>query len=58
MFLIFAGDDYYPLGGWRDYKGDAPTLESAMETVNNMASIEWWQIVSGGVVVAKGNRKT
>lgn len=21
-YLLFAGDDYYPLGGWEDFQGD------------------------------------
>ena len=28
-FLLFAGDEYYPLGGWHDFKGDFETLEDA-----------------------------
>lgn len=28
-FLVFAGDAYYPSGGWKDFKGDHDTIEQA-----------------------------
>lgn len=28
-FLVFAGDDYYPIGGWRDLVGSADTISQA-----------------------------
>jgi hypothetical protein len=29
-FLVFAGDDYYPSGGWGDFRGSYDTLEEAL----------------------------
>jgi hypothetical protein len=28
-FLLFEGEDYYPLGGWEDFTGVYATLEEA-----------------------------
>lgn len=30
-FLLFAGDDYYPLGGARDFQGEYDTAEEAVK---------------------------
>lgn len=32
-FLVFAGDDYYPTGGWDDFVGDCDTLAEATALV-------------------------
>ena len=29
MFALFAGDRYYPGGGWNDYVGTYPSLDDA-----------------------------
>lgn len=42
-FLVFAGDNYYPLGGFDDLQGDYETLEAAQfaaEALNR----EWAQV--------------
>lgn len=31
QFLLFAGDIYYPDGGWADFKGDFETIEAALK---------------------------
>jgi len=31
MFLLFAGDNYYPSGGWGDFIQEFETLEGAKE---------------------------
>ena len=30
-FLVFAGNNYYPGGGWTDFRKDADTIEAARE---------------------------
>lgn len=27
QYLFFAGDHYYPSGGWNDFRGDYETME-------------------------------
>jgi hypothetical protein len=51
IFLVFAGDCYYPCGGWLDYAGCFPTLELAKAFAED-GKTDWWHIVSGGQVVA------
>lgn len=52
-FLLFAGDSYYPIGGWRDIKGSADTIEEAQKLNNNY--YDWWHIVDSvsGDIVAR-----
>lgn len=45
-FLLFAGDAYYPKGGWNDLKGAYETLDEAqvaMLLINE--KIDWAHIV-------------
>lgn len=44
MYLVFMGDAYYPLGGWKDYKGSFPTIEIALAYVASNEH-DWYQIV-------------
>lgn len=34
-YIIFAGDHYYPNGGWQDYYDQADTLEEAKRAYEN-----------------------
>jgi len=43
-YLIFVGDNYYPEGGWKDYRGSLDTLEAALSLVASIPG-DWWQIV-------------
>jgi hypothetical protein len=49
MYLLFAGDQYYPLGGWKDFKG---RFESEVETMValNSLSCDWWQLVKAATL--------
>jgi hypothetical protein len=45
-FLLFAGDTYYPSGGWGDYKGSFPSYELAREAARPHDNRgDWWHIV-------------
>lgn len=54
MFLIFAGYDYYPRGGWNDFIGSFSTLQEAEEAAKNVMAVscgetfdkDWLHIVS------------
>ena len=48
-FCIFGGRDYYPLGGWHDFRLSRDTLQDAVRAAEELltgdaASIDWWQI--------------
>lgn len=43
-YLVFAGDFYYPGGGWDDFKGAHDTLESAQGAAKT-AGGDWCHIV-------------
>lgn len=34
-FMLFAHDDYYPSGGWADFKGDFDTVEEARAWIDS-----------------------
>ena len=42
--IVFAGDDYYPSGGWKDFIGTYRNEEEARKAVANLR-YDWWQIV-------------
>ena len=43
-YLLFAGDKYYPYGGWEDFKGSFDLETSALVAAANEAA-DWWQVV-------------
>jgi menaquinone-dependent protoporphyrinogen IX oxidase len=42
-YLLFAGEDYYPRGGWSDFIGDFDTIDEAKNY--KIEYIDWIQIV-------------
>lgn len=60
-YLVFAGDRYYPKGGWHDFYQSEETYEKALSLVKPraMEKYEWIQIVDGetGTVLYKLVRK-
>ncbi len=40
-YLLFSGHDYYPSGGWSDFKGSFATIEDALRANRK----DWWHIV-------------
>jgi hypothetical protein len=49
MFLVFAGEEYYPGGGWSDLLGSYPTLHEAKEAAAKQRR-GWWHIVDLNVM--------
>ena len=43
-YLLFAGDEYYPIGGWEDFLGAYSSLEEANDRLFG-TPCDWWQIV-------------
>jgi hypothetical protein len=41
-FLVFAGDDYYPSGGWHDLVGDFDSLEEARNVATKSEKRGHW----------------
>ena len=60
QFFLFAGSNYYPSGGWRDFAG---SYETALEAVLAAAELadghDWWHVIDShtGGQVFNGNRK-
>jgi hypothetical protein len=54
--LLFAGDDYYPRGGWNDYKGSYATFVEASAAGRAMLgkSMDWYHIVFDRQIVEWG----
>ena len=49
MFLVFAGEEYYPGGGWNDFQGTAESVDAARSVVeaNTDSNDSWYHIVDG-----------
>jgi hypothetical protein len=53
-YLLFCGDDYYPLGGWDDFRGSFDTLDEAKAAVPPVGrGPNWGQIVYEGAIVTE-----
>lgn len=48
-FLVFAGDTYYPMGGWSDFKGSFDSIDAAKDMLLSDAAqrrgFDWVEIV-------------
>lgn len=44
-YLVFAFSQYYPSGGWKDFRGAFATKEEALVAAANTRA-DWWQIVN------------
>lgn len=62
-YMLFAGGDYYPAGGWKDFQGDFDTYAAAKEALGKWlddpknhegVSGVWWHIVGDGEIIESG----
>ncbi len=56
-YLLFAGSNYYPMGGVYDLKGRYETLQEAQEAMSNYANSDWvhvYETRTGLVVEERG----
>ena len=44
-YLVFAGETYYPGGGFNDYVGSSNSLQSAIDMGEDDTWSDWWHIV-------------
>ena len=44
MFALFAGDSYYPVGGWGDFQGVFDSLEDAVAAYDEGLN-DWGHVV-------------
>jgi len=44
-FLLFAGDFYYPNGGWDDFKGDFDSVENAKDWLEGDGGADWAHVI-------------
>jgi hypothetical protein len=45
-YAVFAGDKYYPTGGWADIKSAGNDLEALKKYLaDNKERWDWWQII-------------
>lgn len=64
-FLLFTGENYYPVGGYNDLKAKAATEDELREIISENEAkprygsgrFQWWQIVNANthVIVDEGN---
>lgn len=51
-YLLFAGDQYYPVGGWDDFKGSFDTPDEAVDAIRHPTEpngwrTDWWHVIDG-----------
>jgi hypothetical protein len=53
-YLLFAFDDYYPCGGWKDYRGNFDSIVEALESALRYHSNDNYQVVDSyvGLIVS------
>lgn len=45
-YLVFAGDDYYPSGGWNDFRDDFDDIDAAKTEARRLLSrYSWVQLI-------------
>jgi hypothetical protein len=46
-YLLFGGENYYPGGGWHDFKGSYPTREEAQAAGKALTSerYQWFHVI-------------
>jgi hypothetical protein len=49
--MLFAGETYYPLGGFEDFTGSFDTLEEAHAWVARVRGIDWAHVVHKDAIV-------
>jgi len=51
---LFAGEKYYPSGGWYDLLGTFDTIPEALSAPRKF--VDWWHVIDFtlGVIVAEG----
>lgn len=58
-YLVFAGHNYYPSGGWDDFISSHSSLDEAIDAAKKekeMEAYDWWHVVDfeTGSIVEKG----
>lgn len=56
-YLLFCGETYYSLGGWRDFRGSFDSIEEAAFNFFSSNDWDWMQVVdseSSSVVLTAG----
>lgn len=54
MFLLFTYDQYYPSGGWNDFRGIYPDIETAKKAAKERNAENWHVVEFGKGIVASG----
>ena len=44
-WMLFAGHNYYPVGGMEDFQGDYDTLVECIEHFFTLDYHEWWNVL-------------
>lgn len=54
-YLLFAGESYYPFGGWEDFRDSFDSITEATEAAGKLGS-DWWHVVDSvtGQIVEQG----
>ena len=51
-YLLFAGEGYYPAGGWGDFAGFFAEIDEALEAGRSFRAVHddrWWEVVDSSI---------
>lgn len=58
-YLVFLGDDFYPCGGWEDFRGDFDSLEEALNYIKSQEpNYSWAHVVYKNKVIKTATTST
>jgi len=58
-YLVFLGENYYPLGGWEDFRSDFDSLEECLNYIESQdACYRWAHVVHKNKIIKVATTKT
>lgn len=58
-YLVFLGDNYYPQGGWGDFKGSFDLLEESLNYIKSQKiSYSWAHVVFKNKILKQARTTT
>lgn len=58
-YLVFLGENYYPCGGWEDFRGDFDSLEEALNYIKYQEPhYNWGHVVYKSKIIKTARSST
>jgi hypothetical protein len=58
-YLVFSGENYYPCGGWEDFRSDFDSLEEGLNYIKSQRpQYNWAHVVYKNKIIKVATTKT